>query len=101
MTHQVLPMSLRTVGDNGYGSVRVGVWKLGRTHWIRAQCKTLDAGDTVNDTITYHGKRWLDAARLRSRSRGPMIVSVISGTVTGAVTEGNNGRRVGNGDGQR
>ena len=78
-----------TVGDNGYGSfvLSSGTW----TYTLdQAAVQDLDAGDIVNDTITYTATDG-STQQITITITGTDDASVITGTVTGAVTEGNIG----------
>ena len=78
-----------TVGDNAYGSfvLTSGTW----TYTLdQSAVQNLDAGDVVNDTITYTATD-LSTQVITVTITGTDDVSVISGTVTGAVNEGNVG----------
>ena len=78
-----------TAGDNGFGSFELvsGAW----TYTLdQSAVQDLDAGDVVNDTITFtatDGSTQVVTVAIT----GTDDASVISGTVTGAVTEGNVG----------
>ena len=78
-----------TVGDNGYGSFTLtsGTW----TYTLdQSAVQDLDAGDVVNDTITYTATDG-STQQITVTITGTDDSSVITGTVTGAVTEGNIG----------
>ena len=78
-----------TVGDNGYGSfvLSSGTW----TYTLdQSAVQDLDAGDVVNDTITYTASDG-STQQITVTITGTDDASVITGTVTGGVTEGNVG----------
>ena len=78
-----------TTGDNGYG-----VFTLTSGTWVytldQSAVQNLDAGDVVNDTITYTATDG-SSQQITVTITGSGDTSVITGTVTGAVTEGNVG----------
>ena len=78
-----------TVGDNGYGSFQLvsGTW----TYTLdQSAVQDLDAGDVVNDTITYTATDG-STQQITVSITGTDDSSVITGTVAGAVLEGNIG----------
>ncbi len=78
-----------TTGDNGYGSFQLasGTW----TYTLdQSAVQDLDAGDAVNDTITYTATDG-STQQITVSITGTDDSSVISGTVAGAVLEGNVG----------
>ncbi len=78
-----------TLGDNGYGSfvLSSGTW----TYTLdQSAVQNLDAGDFVSDTITYTATDG-STRQITITITGTDDASVISGTVTGAVNEGNIG----------
>ena len=80
---------MSTAGDNGFGSFELvsGSW----TYTLdQSAVQDLDAGDTVNDTITFTASDG-STQQITVTITGTDDTSVISGTVTGAVTEGNIG----------
>ena len=78
-----------TVGDNSYGSfaLAAGTWTYTLDQFA---VQSLDVGDLVNDTITYTATDGSTQA-ITVTITGTDDVSVITGTVTGAVLEGNIG----------
>ena len=81
-----------TVGDNGYGSFVLagGAW----TYTLdQTAVQDLDAGDVVNDTITYTASDGTMQA-VTITITGTNDASVISGTFSGAVNEGDIGDTV-------
>ena len=78
-----------TIGDNSYGSftLTAGTW----TYTLdQSAVQGLDAGDVVNDTITYMASDG-STQQITVNITGTDDTSVITGTVTGAVLEGNVG----------
>ena len=78
-----------TAGDNGYGSFQLasGTW----TYTLdQSAVQDLDAGDVVNDTITYTATDG-STQQITVSITGTDDSSVITGTVAGAVLEGNVG----------
>ena len=78
-----------TTGDGGYGAFELtgGTW----TYTLdQSAVQDLDAGDTVTDTITYTAPDGVDQ-QVTVTITGTNDDSVISGTTTGDVTEGNPG----------
>ena len=78
-----------TAGDNGYGAFELtgGTW----TYTLdQSAVQALDAGDTVTDTITYTAPDGVDQ-QVTVTITGTNDDSVIAGTTTGSVTEGNPG----------
>ena len=78
-----------TGGDNGFGSFELvaGVW----TYMLdQSAVQDLDAGDVVNDTITFTASDG-STQQVTVNITGTDDVSVISGTFTGAVVEGDVG----------
>ena len=78
-----------TVGDNSYGSFQLvsGTW----TYTLdQSAVQDLDAGDVVNDTITYTATDG-STQQITVSITGTDDSSVITGTVAGAVLEGNVG----------
>ena len=78
-----------TAGDNGFGSFELvaGVW----TYTLdQSAVQDLDAGDVVNDTITFTASDG-STQQVTVTVTGTDDASVISGTFTGAVTEGDIG----------
>jgi VCBS repeat-containing protein len=78
-----------TVGDNAYGSFELtaGTW----TYTLdQSAVQNLDAGDVVNDTITYTATEG-STQQITVTITGTDDASVITGTVTGAVNEGDIG----------
>ena len=78
-----------TNGDNSYGTFALvsGTW----TYTLdQSAVQDLDAGDSVTDTITYTASD-SSSQQITVTITGTDDASVISGTVTGAVTEGNVG----------
>ena len=78
-----------TVGDNSYGcfALTAGTW----TYTLdQTAVQNLDAGDVVNDTITYTATDG-STQQISVTITGTDDASVITGTVTGAVNEGNIG----------
>ena len=70
-----------TVGDNGFGSFELvgGTW----TYTLdQSAVQNLDAGDIVNDTITYTAIGRQHAADYRHHHRYGRCTSVITGTFT-------------------
>ena len=81
-----------TVGDNAYGSFALasGTW----TYTLdQSAVQDLDAGDLVNDTITYTATDG-STQQITVTITGTDDASVITGTVAGAVNEGNLGDTV-------
>ena len=77
------------VGDNGFGSFELvsGSW----TYTLdQSAVQDLDAGDTVNDTIAFTASDG-STQQITVTITGSDDASVISGTVTGAVIEGDVG----------
>ena len=78
-----------TVGDNGFGSFELvaGTW----TYTLdQSAVQNLDAGDIVNDTITYTASDG-NTQQVTVTITGTDDASVITGTFTGAVNEGDLG----------
>ena len=78
-----------TAGDNAYGSftLTAGAW----TYTLdQSAVQNLDAGDVINDTITYTATDG-STQQITVTITGTDDASVLSGTVTGAVVEGNVG----------
>ena len=78
-----------TVGDNGFGSFQLvaGTW----TYTLdQSAVQSLNAGDTVNDTIMFTASDG-STQQVTVTISGSADGSVISGTVTGAVSEGDIG----------
>ena len=78
-----------TAGDNGFGAFELtgGTW----TYTLdQSAVQDLDAGDVVNDTITFTATDGSTQV-ITVAITGMDDASVISGTVTGAVAEGNVG----------
>jgi VCBS repeat-containing protein len=78
-----------TAGDNAYGSfvLSSGTW----TYTLdQSAVQDLDAGDTVTDTITYTATEG-STQQITVAITGTVDAAVVSGTTTGAVTEGNAG----------
>ena len=78
-----------TGGDNGFGSFELvaGVW----TYTLdQSSVQDLDAGDVVNDTITFTASDG-STQQITVNITGTDDASVISGTFTGAVVEGDIG----------
>ena len=78
-----------TVGDNGYGSFVLsgGSW----TYTLnQSAVQNLDAADVVNDTVTYTATDG-SSRTITVSITGTDDNSVITGTIAGAVTEGNVG----------
>ena len=76
-------------GDNSYGffALAGGTW----TYTLdQASVQHLDAGDMVNDTITYTATDG-STQQITVSITGTDDSSVVTGTSTGAVTEGNVG----------
>ena len=78
-----------TVGDNGYGSfvLAAGVW----TYTLdQSAVQDLDAGDSVNDSITYTATDGT-MQQIVVSIEGTDDASVVAGSFTGMVTEGDVG----------
>jgi VCBS repeat-containing protein len=78
-----------TLGDNSYGSftLTAGTW----TYTLdQAAIQNLDAGDVVNDTITYTATDG-STQQITVAITGANDNAIITGTVAGAVLEGNVG----------
>ena len=88
-TARLLPMWRARSATTVYGSFTLtgGTW----TYTLdQTAVQDLDAGDVVNDTITYTATDG-STQQITVTITGTDDGSVISGTVTGAVTEGNVG----------
>ena len=88
-TARSLTTSASTVGDNSYGSfvLTSGTW----TYTLdQSAVQDLDAGDVVTDTITYTATDG-STQQITVTITGTDDSSVITGTATGAVLEGNIG----------
>ena len=78
-----------TVGDNGYGSfvLAAGTW----TYTLdQSAVQDLDAGDSVNDSITYTATDGT-TQQIAVMIEGTDDASVVAGSFTGMVTEGDVG----------